>query len=294
MSGSYLSTSCHARNPVADAVRWCHQITPHRVEISAPHQYQSLEELESILRSLREEGFSMTLHNYFPPPQDSFVLNMAANDQRGMSLSKTLVEGALRLACAAGSPIYGIHAGYLSRADAQDDGTFQFDNAMSSYADALDRAIVFIHEVAPKFDARNVHFLVENLFPSPKKRHSLFCSIEEIKEFMDQAPKSIGVLLDLGHLNVSSTIMGFDRNQFIDEYLTLFADRLIEVHISENEGFKDEHLAVRKDSWQLDAVRRIHETKVIGCTERVYCVEARNASIDELRDSISLVDEIVA
>lgn len=291
---TYLSTSCHARNSVEEAVRWCHEISPHRVEISAPHNYQTLNDLEVVLRRLKEEGFALTLHNYFPPPEDSFVLNMAADEQRGKSATKSLVEGALRLARAAGSPLYGIHAGYLSRADARDDGTFQFDNAMSSYVDALDRAVAFVHQIAPKFRAQNVHFLVENLFPSPKKRHSLFCTIEEIKEFMNQVPESVGVLLDLGHLNVSSVIMEFDRDNFLDEYLQLFSDRLIEVHVSENQGLKDEHLAVKEGSWQLEAIRRIHDAKNAEGTPRVYCVEARNASVAELHNSLSLVDEIVA
>jgi sugar phosphate isomerase/epimerase len=289
-----LSTSCHARNLAAEAVRWCHQITPYRVEISAPHEYQSLEELESALRELRAEGFFLTLHNYFPPPVDSFVLNLAAEDDHGKQMSQALIEGALRLAQAAEAPIYGVHAGYLSRADAQENGSFKFSDDMSSYSAALDRAIAFVNEIAPKFEAQGVHFLIENLFPSPKKRHSLFCSFEEVEEFMNQVPKSVGLLFDLGHMNVSSTILEFERDFFLDRYLDVYSGRLREVHISENGGQKDEHLAVAKGSWQLDALRRIQETKADGDGLRVFCVEARNASIEELRTSVALVDDIIA
>lgn len=291
--GCYLSTSCFARNFVADAIRWCHEITPYRVEISAPHRHQSLEYLEGTLGEFKESGYSLTLHNYFPAPKESFVLNMAAADEPSKTRSTALVRGALRLAVAAGAPLYGIHAGYLARADAQANGMFRFDDVMSPYAEALDRAVVFVNEIAPEFEAQGVRLLVENLFPSPKKRHSLFCSIDEVREFMDQVPDSVGLLLDLGHLNVSSRILEFDRDTFIDDYLGTFAGRLVEVHISENEGQKDEHLPVKPGSWQLDAVRRVHQTGTTCSTPRIYCIEARNASVEELRKSVALIDDII-
>ena len=289
--GCYLSTSCFGRSYVADAIRRCHEIAPFRVEISAPHHHQPLDELETLLAGFRDEGYALTLHNYFPAPASSFVLNMAAADELGQSGSTKLVEEALRLAVAAGSPLYGIHAGYLARADARADGHFQFDDEMYSYSEALDRAVAFINRIAPAYEAQGVRFLIENLFPSPKKRHSLFCTLDEIKDYMAQVPDSIGLLLDLGHLNVSSTIMDFDRDVFIDGYLDAFAGRLMEVHISENGGLKDEHLAVKPGSWQLEVLPRIKD----ACAAApVYCVEARNADADELRQSIALVDEIVA
>lgn len=292
--GCYLSTSCFGRSYVSDAIRQCHEIAPHRIEISAPHHHQPLDELEGILKEFREAGHALTLHNYFPAPAESFVLNMAANDDVGKARTQALVEGALKLAVAAGSPLYGIHAGYLARADETKDGMFAFDDEMSSYGAALERAVAFINNIAPAYEKAGVRFLIENLFPSPKKRHSLFCSMDEIREFMAQIPKSVGLLLDLGHLNVSSGIMEFDRQEFIDDYLEEYSDRLVEVHISENQGLKDEHLAVKQGSWQLDALKLIRQQNQPFDTTRVYCVEARNASNDELRESIALVDEIIA
>lgn len=291
--GCYLSTSCFGRSYVADAIRQCHEITPYRVEISAPHHYQSVDKLDGILKGFRDEGYALTLHNYFPSPEESFVLNMAAEDDLGKVRSQVLIQGALHLAVAAGSPFYGIHAGYLARADAEADGRFTFDDEMSSYVEALDRAVRFVNDVNPAFEREGVYFLIENLFPSPKKRHSLFCSLDEISEFMGQVPESVGLLLDLGHLNVSSKIMGFNRDDFIDDYLDTYATRLAEVHLSDNAGLKDEHLAVKQGSWQLEALKRIHQQAPIGDTSRVYCVEARNATADELRTSTALINEII-
>ena len=48
----------------------------------------------------------------------------------------------------------------------------------------------------------------------------------------------------------------FDKNIFLEKFLDLFGHRLLEVHISENNGFKDEHLGARKNSWQLNQISK--------------------------------------
>ena len=36
---------------------------------------------------------------------------------------------------------------------------------------------------------------------------------------MTRVPKNVGILLDLGHLNISSNLLKFDRDNFIDNFL---------------------------------------------------------------------------
>jgi len=290
----YLSSSCYGRRPLIEAIELCKKITKDRVEISAPHDFQPNSELAVILKNYKEEGIKFTLHNYFPVPEKSIVLNMAASDQEGYEASMNLVKNALYLAEIAGAPLYGIHAGYLSKAKADNKGNFIFDNEEEKYEVALNRTLKFIHSIIKDFDKKRISLIVENLFPSPKKRHSLNCSIEEIRELLSQSPKNVGFLLDLGHLNVSSVILGFDRNNTLDQLLEEFADRLLEVHISENNGLKDEHLAVKKNSWQLDALHKIKEATINNRKEVIYCIEARNADEDELKNSVNLVNEIIS
>lgn len=289
----YLSTSCYGRRPLIEAIELCKKITKDTIEISAPHDFQPNSELATILKNYKEEGIKFTLHNYFPVPEKSIVLNMAASEDAGYESSMNLVKNALYLAEIAGSPLYGIHAGYLSKAKADNKGNFIFDNEEEKYEVALNRTLKFIHTISKDFDKKGISLIVENLFPSPKKRHSLNCSVEEIRELMNQVPKTVGFLLDLGHLNVSSVILDFDRNNALDQLLKEFGNRLLEVHISENNGLKDEHLAVKKKSWQLDALHQIKEATRNNKKEVTYCIEARNADEDELKNSVDLVNNII-
>lgn len=290
----YLSTSCFGNTYVSEAILKCKDISEKYVEISAPHFFQPLDKLKDTLKNFRDLDYQFTLHNYFPPPKNSFVLNMASKDNLIKELSKKLVEDALNLSIIAESKIYGIHAGYLGKPFEKQGGIFEFEDNYCSYSKALDLSVKFVNEVAPKFEKNGVNFLIENLFPSQDINHSLFCSLEQIKEFISQVPKTVGFLLDLGHLNISSNLMNFDRAKFLDLYLNDFSERLLEIHISENKGINDDHLAIKKNSWQLNAIKLIQQNKLKSDFERVYCLEARNSSINELKESISLINECIA
>ena len=103
---------------------------------------------------------------------------------------------------------------------------------------------------------------------------------------MNLIPKDVGLLLDLGHLNISSNLLKFDKIKFLEKFLDLYGNRLLEVHISENNGIKDEHLALHKNSWQLEAISKIKKIKVKSFNknnERVYRSEARNSQIEDLK-----------
>ena len=290
----YISTSCYPGTLVIDAILRCRELNPDYVEISAPHHYQSLNEFEIILNDLNKEGVNIVLHNYFPPPKTPFILNMASNDNRVISQSEELVMNALNLSLAAGSPIYGIHAGYLYSGVAGSDGMFVWDeDSYSSYNDSLRKSTEFVKRFSKEFNDRRVKLLIENLFPGVKKQASLFCSLSEIKEYMSLVPQSVGLLLDLGHLNISSNLLEFDRDEFLDDYLDEFGSRLYEIHISENDGFRDLHLPPKSNSWQLNALRKIHSIPLQEGSERIYCLEARRATEQELKVSLEIINRII-
>ena len=70
------------------------------------------------------------------------------------------------------------------------------------------------------------------------------CSFEEIDEILNIPfikKSNLGIILDLGHLNISSNILNFDKN-FLNKIIDLHSDKIYEVHISENQGEFDTHV----------------------------------------------------
>lgn len=258
----YLSTSCFGNTFLENAILDCLNVSCSSIEISAPHFFQPYEIYEKILSHYKDKGCNFTVHNYFPTPSEPFVLNIASRDENQIKNASNLISKALELCTFLGSPFYGVHAGYLSEGVDLKEGSFRFSKITpDSYSLALNSAIEFINNIFPRFQKAGVKLLIENLFPSQHENHSLFCSMEQIKELADQIPNEVGLILDLGHINVSSNLMGFDRSKAIDDYMNNFNDRLFEVHISENNGFKDDHFALKENSWQLDTLKKLFKIK---------------------------------
>jgi len=296
MAETYLSSSLCRNKKLEDSIVICSELASKNVELSAPHPFRTMNELRNILRKFRDDGINFSLHNYFPAPKDSFVLNIASSEKDTQEKCNTLINQALELCSYSESKVYAVHAGYLSKAKANSDGMFEFDDEQYSYKDALNRAINFVNNISAKFEKNKVHFMLENLFPSQARNSSLFCNIDQIDELMNELPKEVGLLLDLGHLNISSNLMNFDRFKFLDRYLEKYGERVYEIHISENNGLKDEHRALEKDSWQLKALKNIRETNIKSnyMKDRVYCLESRNANIKDIKTSISEINNIIS
>lgn len=286
-----LSSSCFANNYVSESIEACNIFSPNYVEISAPHLYEELSIIEKKLTNFVDNGFTLFIHNYFPVLKDDFVLNIASNNEKIIKNSKELILKALYICEKIKSPIYGIHAGYLNDVAEVKNNKFIFSKETVNYSSSLDRAVNFINEINFHFENKKVHLILENLFPNEKTNYSLFCSLSQIEELMVQVPKTVGILLDLGHLNISSNLLSFDKNIFLDKFLTKFGYLLREVHISENNGFKDQHFSLNENSWQLNALKKIKEVDVPF--ERIYCLEARNASKLEIIKGLHLIENVL-
>ena len=71
------------------------------------------------------ENFSFSdyiIHNYFPPPKESFILNILSSDEKTKTLSFDMVEQNLKLCQKFDFQQYHVHAGFLSEGIATQDG----------------------------------------------------------------------------------------------------------------------------------------------------------------------------
>ena len=287
----YLSSSCFKNSSVEQAIENCILLNVKHIEMSAPHKYQNTNELSKIFKKYLEKGIEFNIHNYFPPQKKNFVLNIASDKDQVKESCKNLISSTLDLCKISNSKVYAIHAGYLSNASSIKNGMFEFENKGLSYEKAIINSAKFLNEISEKFSRTKTKLAVENLFPASSKKLSLFCNLVEIKELMERLPDSIGLLLDLGHLNITSRIESFDKFKFLEQYIKLYGDRIFEIHMSENNGLKDEHLPVIEGSWQLEALKLIKDFKTKSKNEVIICLESRNAIKDELKKSIETINK---
>lgn len=196
------------------------------------------------------------IHNYFPPPSEPFVLNMASSNAAIRSHSINFVCGTLQLCAQMSIPFYSVHAGFIT--DPVGFGATGFILPYPDSPDAPRQAMArFIHSLticAAEAKRLGLYVLVENnVCPQELMGKLLLQRAEEFeglfRVFPDRLP--IGILLDTGHLNVSARTFGFEAMDFVHT----LAPYLKAFHVHENDGVSDTHQPVQKGSWILELLK---------------------------------------
>ena len=125
MSHPYVSTTFFPdQTTLEDALNTCCEHGIHHLELGSNHAY-----VENPLELVRSFDIFPLVHNYFPIPADSFVMNIASQDATIRNRSIAHARQALDFAAAVGSPLYTIHPGFKTDPDgtAHHDRNFDFN-----------------------------------------------------------------------------------------------------------------------------------------------------------------------
>ena len=276
----YISSSSILARDVAEAARLLSERVKN-IELSGGGRHDAglLEKL-ALLR--RAKGINFMVHSYFPPPAAPFILNFADTGEK----TRAFVNESMRFVEGLGCPYYSIHAGF--RKEFTLFGELLYENGGKKRYD-----VKGIGDNVRWFEANypGKKLAVENLYPNNNNPESCFLMhIEEISRFMEEHG-GVHLLLDLGHLQISARMFGFN---FIDALSFLFGrygDRIPEMHLSENNLMKDGHLLVNEDSLQYALVKEY--SGIIREGGINLTIEARNAGVEELVKCKDLINEAI-
>ena len=236
------------------------------------------------------------VHNYFPPPTEPFVLNLASADPMIQQRSLDLVRQAIDLSAEFDAPFYSVHAGFITDPYAFSNGHFQFPDATEPDAPqrAFDRFVSALLTADQYAREHRVKLLVENNVCWPDLRGKLLVQTadEILKLFDTLGSDNVGVLLDFGHLNVFAHTLDFNRLDFIERV----AAHIHAFHVHDNDGTADAHRPAGSTSWVLDVLRRpefaelrvIVEAQFTSVVELIKYVDWLSAYLANTTESISL------
>jgi sugar phosphate isomerase/epimerase len=251
----YITSYCSSERSIARGIERLASLGFKNIELTGGTA--SSEYSEEKLHYLRDKfGLSYLIHNYFPPQKENFVLNLASGDISTRSKTFNMINQAVALSKEFSQHLYSIHAGYvhdLSPAKGKD-GLFlpanPGKNTKKAFYDALEH---IVSNLLPK----GFNLAVENAFPAyGNDRFSMLSSPEDIFEFLKFAEccPNVGLLLDLGHLNVAAYYQRFDREMFLEKLLSDFGHKIFELHLSRNNGVEDTHKICRVESFEVQFV----------------------------------------
>ncbi len=272
----FISTSSIKTGSVLEAVDKLTGLTKN-IELTGGNNYDACLQ-DKLLTIKKERDINFLIHSYFPPPQKHFILNFADTSK----CTRGFIKNTMTYVKMLDIDYYSIHAG-LKR-DYKLKNELLIDPGVKHYS--LDN----IYENTKWFrkEFPDTKLALENLYPNNMNTEiGYLMHIDEIAEFLENNEYTY-LLLDLGHLKAASRILDFNYLNAVELIFDKYIDRVLEIHISENQGKSDNHEMVYSDSIQYLLIKDYSDLirdKNINVT-----IEARNYSIENIRENMKLIN----
>lgn len=279
----YISSGAFRTRSVPALVSACVSNGLSALELGSGLNWSS--DMLTSVRATSEAGIRYLVHNYFPPHQDPFVLNLAASDPTMLARSKEHCRRAVDLSAELGAKFYSVHAGFAFDAKPEDLGGNLTAAPRHSLEEAHDTFVGSLRDLCAYAADRGVKFAVENNVIASfnliggRNRLGLCASAEDIlRTQADVGSPNLGFLIDVGHLKVTARALNFSAHAFLD----LVGSHVVAMHLSENDGLHDQNLPFNDHAWFLPRLADFPDATMI--------LEAYKLDVDQMRTCCAVVD----
>ncbi len=280
----YVSSSCSKQKKIGAAIRELARNGFENIELSGGTKYYEGYE-EDLLELKDKYNLSYLVHNYFPPPKEDFVLNLASLDDAIFERSLAHFRKAIRLASLLGADKFGFHAGFYVDISVEEIGKAISASNLSNTKQAYERFCSGFNLI--KNESKEVEIYIENNVYSKtnfdiyeQQNPLMLTSPAEYRELQQHI--DFKLLLDVAHLYVSSQTLGFDFDSHLDQMI-METDY---IHLSDNDGCHDQNVAFTSNSKLLNKIKKKHlNNKTI--TLEIY------TGLDSLKESFDRIADLV-
>lgn len=255
------------------------------IELGSMHPITK--DISQLCKFKKENDVNFTVHGFFPPTSQPFFLNLASQDDKKLKESMKFVKNALETCRRIDAKIYGIHAGYIAdwREENMGEKIFLLSDGFFDEEAAMQSLIQNTQEMVDYASQYGIKFAMENSSQVVIKGRiiSMMHSHEEFKPLLRAIhSKNFGILIDIGHLRLASNKMNFSYEEFIKS----MQSKVFEIHVHQNNGKKDEHLALNDVSWLKPFDKSILKKAAVT-------IEAMNLEEKDILDNIEFLKEII-
>ena len=225
---------------------------------------------------------NLRIHNYFPPPKFPFVLNTASSNDYILNKSMKHIMKSIDIASKINSKYYSFHAGFLLDPEVDRLGK-KFDiSKLQDRKKSLQNFKNNVIKISNYAKSKNILILIENNVVTKKnfkvfgKNPFLLSNPREIANFFLGAPKNVRLLMDVGHLQVSSITEGFSKIEALkrlNKYTKCY-------HLSENDSITDNNKPFSKKSWFLKYLKKDLD---------YYTIEVYSRSPNTLKNQVKIL-----
>lgn len=280
----YISTGCSKFKNIFDNINEIISWGFSNIELTGNLTSFEMSEFKTFHDStLLKNNIKLRVHNYFPAPSKSFVLNLSAD---GEIHHKTLqlIDEAVQFSRLINDPVYGIHSGFrlCPRPDElgkvlKNTTMITEDEAYLNMNNSLDFLVQKYTDI--QFYVENNVYSQQNLKRFKNTNPFLVCLPQQFHQIKNS---SIKPLLDIGHLKVSCNSLGINFETSLIEYLKI-SDY---IHVSDNNGLADENLALKTDSKLFEILNQNKDL----LKNKVFTIEVYSGQSEVLETHQSLLN----
>ena len=201
--------------------------------------------------SFLKKKINFQIHNYFPPPRDPFVFNLASQDRLITQRSIKHVKNALEYCKKLNASYYSFHAGFLCDIKVSELGKKIKKKKLYDRKKSISIFLKRIKKLSVIAKKNNITLLVENNVLSLKNKTEfrgnplLMCDPEETLKIAKEFPSNVKLLIDVAHLKVSAKTLRFDPQMMFSKCKKYIGG----YHLSDNDGKSDSNSVFTNKAW---------------------------------------------
>jgi len=250
-SDVYVSTAAFQADRLAPILELAHQASLTCVELSSGVPWEP-----GLLETVRNArgSFRYLVHNYFPPPAQPFVLNLAAAEPAVRAQSVAHCRQAIELCAELEASFYSVHSGLACMPAPEELGRPLTHRPRVSLDQAHELFVESLGTLCRHAARFGVELAIENNVIAPfnltegKNQLGLCARAKEVvKTIEDVGAGNLKCLVDTGHVKVTARTLGFDPGEFV----RIVAPHVAAFHLSENDGEADTNQPFDESAWFL-------------------------------------------
>jgi len=280
----YVSSSCVKHKRIKDSVQELAYNGFENIELSGGSEhYEGFE--DDLLELQVKYALNYRCHNYFPPPKEHFVLNLASLNDEIYNKSFEHLEQAIELSKKLGAQKFGFHAGFFIDIKVSEIGKkiskenlFDKEKSIQRFCDGFSKLKEFAGDLKlyvenNVFSSTNAQtYEDENIFMLTHSRE-----YKELKSIID-----FNLLLDVAHLKVSTKTLGLN---FENEFSSMM-EQSDYIHISDNDALHDLNHKLQENSDLVELLKKQN------LKDRDFTLEVYD-ELYEISKSYSLLKDIL-
>lgn len=284
LNSPFVSTGAFKTRSVQQIVAWALDGGLDRIELGSGADW-----VPDLLQPIRETSgrpIHYLVHNYFPPHERPFVLNLAASDPDTLARSQVHCRHAIDLSAELRAPFFSVHAGFAFKARPEHLGRDVTQAPRVTLEQAHETFVRSVRDLCAYADRKGVRLAIENnviaSFNLVNGRNlvGLCATADEILQtYKDVGSSNLGFLIDVGHLKVTATSLGFDMQTFLDRV----SPHIMAFHLSDNDGRADQNRPFDGHAWFIPRLAEFPDAAMV--------LEAYDLDIDVIRENCRVVVE---